>query len=319
MAYSLCGTSVDNTGQQECDKAKGVLSKVAIDNGKIEAADYATSALFHAALIAKSKLSKSDTEKLFILPDVQEVTDASESNKEGTLALGLKTTLFEGRPAYKFKFLGGADLLARCKTFDNQIVRIREYDANGVWWGTKVGTDSKGYQAKLFFTGGKVATGQNYEEGVIECTVSILSTNEYYKNSTWMETTSSENVSDLSALLDVNFTYVSHVSNVLKYSMKIPGSNLVGPYSVGPTVGTLIAGLVANFSAKSGAGTPTTALAITSMAYDATNDLLAVTYDSSAYTSATGNIKLIPPTPTQLDAGDVTNTELLSVTHSKPA
>ena len=319
MAYSLCGTSVDNLGQQECDKAKGVLSRVAIDNGVVAEANYATSALFHAALVGKAKLAKSATEKLFILPEVQELTDSSEANKEGSLNLGFKTVLLEGRPSYKFKFFGGADLLDRCKTFDNQTVRIREFDANGVWWGTKVGTNSKGYQAKLFFTGGKLATGQGVEEGVIECTVSILSVSEYLRNSTWMETTSSEAIDDIVALLDVNLAYVSHVSNVLKYSMKIPGSNLSGAYSIGSTSGAAIAALVASFSALSGAGTPATALAITSMAYDATNDLLAVTYDATAYGTAAGNIKLIPPTPTQLDAGDVTETELLTVTHTKPA
>lgn len=317
MSYSLCGTSVDNLGQQECDKAKGVLQKIAIDNGIVAAADCVSPAAFHARLVAKSKLPKSDAQKLFILPEIQEITDASEANKEGSLNLGFKTVLLEGKPAYKVKFFGGADLLKRCKTFDNQTVRLRELDANGVWWGTKISDDSKGYLAKVFFTGGKVATGQNVEEGIIECTVSILSASEYFKNSYWVETTASENIEDIKALLDVNLRYVSHVSNVLKYKMEIPGSNMVGAYSIGSTVGTEIAALT--FTAKSGAGVPATALAITSVAYDATNDLLAVTYDSTAYTAASGNIMLIPPTPAVLDAGDVVDTELLTVTHVKPA
>jgi len=318
MSYSLCGTSVDNLGQQDCDKSKGVLQKVAIDLGIIAAGELVSPATFHARMVAKSKLTKSDSQKVFVLPEVQEITDASEANKEGSLNLGLKTVLMEGKPAYKFKFIGGADLLKRCKTFDNQIVRIREFDANGVWWGTKINGDSKGYLAKLFFTGGKLATGQNLEEGVIECSVSILSASEYFKNSYWVETSSSENIEDIVSLLDVKLEYVSHVSNVLKYSMKIYGSNATGPYSIGPQVGVEIAALAASFSAKSGAGIPATALAITSMAYDATNDLLAVTYDSTAYGTATGNILLTPPTPAQLDAGDVTETELLAITHTKP-
>lgn len=316
MAYSLCGTSVDNLGQQECDKAKGVLNRIAIDNGVVGEADYATPALFHAELTEKSKLSKSATEKLFILPEVQEISDASEANKEGSLNLGFKATLMEGKPGYKFKFFGGADLLKRCKTFDNQTVRIREYDANGVWWGTKVGTDSKGYQAKLFFTGGKVATGQNVEEGVIECTVSILSTTEYFTNSYWVETTSAENVGDITPLLDVQLTYISKASNVYKVGMYINGSNQTGPYNIFDEAGSAIAALT--FTAGTGTNYGTS-LAITSVAVDNSLKCLTVTFDSTAFTALAGGtaIKLIPPTPATLDAADVTETELLYVILTK--
>ena len=314
MAYSLCGSSVDNTGQQECDKAKGVLNRIAIDNGIVAAADYADGTTFHNRLTVKSKLSKSDTQKLFILPEIQDLVDASESNKEGSLNQGFKTVLLEGKPGYKFKFFGGADLLKRCKTFDNQTVRIREYDANGVWWGTKTGTDSIGYQAKLFFTGGKAATGQNVEEGVIECTVAILSVSEYFKNSYWMETAG--NVEDIRPLLDVKLTYISKATNVYKIGMKIAGSNLIGDYNIYDEVGVAIAALT--FSAKTGA-TFGTSLTITSIAVDATLKCLTVTFDSTAFglLASGAQIKLIPPTPAVLDAADVTDTELLEVILTK--
>ena len=191
--------------------------------------------------------------------------------------------------------------------------------SNGVFWGYKIGTSFKGFQAKVFFTGNKLASGQNVEEGIVEATVSIISVSEYFDNTYWMETPTGGNTEDIVPLLDVNLRYVSHVSNVLKYKMEVPGSNLVGAYSVGTEVGALIAALSGSFTAKSGAGTPATALAITSMAYVSADDTLAVTYDSTAYTAATGNILLTPPTPAQLDAGDVTETELIAVTHTKPA
>lgn len=316
MAYSLCGTSVDNLGQQECDKARGVLSKIAIDMGKVAAADYASEALFHAKLVEKSKLSKSAAEKLFILPEVQEITLNKEANKEGSLNLGFKATLQEGKPGYKFKFFGGADLLKRCRTFNNQTVRLREYDANGVWWGTKVGTDSKGFQAKLFFTGGDIATGQNVEEGVIECTVSILSASEYYNNAYWVETTSAENVEDITPLIDVQLTEISHSTNVWKIGMYINGSDQTGPYNIFDTHGAAIAALT--FTAGTGTNYGTS-LAITSVAVDNSLKCLTVTFDSTAYTAlASGTvIKLTPPTPATLDAADVTETELLSVLLTK--
>lgn len=316
MSYSLCGTSVDNTGEQACDKSRGVLRNIFIFNGAIAEADYASQSLFFDKMTANSKLSKSATNKVFPVAENQDFNDNSEANKEGTFNQGLKITLLEGKPGYKFKLAAGSDLLKRLRTFNNQTVRTVEYDADGVFWGTKVGTDFKGFQAKLFFTGNKLASGQNIEQGFVEVTVSILSASEYFDSCYWMESTG--NVSDITPLMDVTLTYVSHVSNVLKYRMSIAGSNLIGPYNIGSEHGVAIATLT--FTALSGSGTPATALAITSVSYDATNALLAVTYDSTAYTAVTAgfNIKLIPPTPAVLDAADVTETELLSVTHVKP-
>lgn len=317
MSLSLCSTSVDNTGEIACDKSRGVANKFLIFNGSIAAASYVDTATFFAKLVTNSKLSKDDADKIFVLNEVQEITDASEANKEGSLALGFKATLQEGRPAYKFKFFGGADMLKRLRTFNNQTVRVLEYDANDTVWGTKSGTNFKGFQAKLFFTGNKLATGQNVEEGVIEGTISILSTSEYFDNAYWMGI-GDGNIEDVVPLVDAQLAYVSHVSNVLSYSLKIPGTNLMEDYNVLADYGAAIAALT--FTASSGATTAVgTALAITSVAYAA--GLLAVTYDSTAYTAVGGAhyIKLTPPTPATLDGADVVNLEILSVTHVKPA
>lgn len=316
-AYSLCGTSVDNTGEQACDKAKGVIKQIFVDNGTVEQADYGTPLAFFNELVRKSKLSKSDSQKIFPFPEVQDVADASEANKEGSLNQGFKTVLLEGKPAYKIKFFGGADLLKRLKTFDNQTVRMRELDANGIFWGTKSGTDSIGYQVKLFTTGGKVATGQNVEEGVIETTVSILNTSEYFKSSYWADL-DGNNSGDIVPLIDVNLTNISHVTNVWKIGMYINGSNNIGAYNIYDAQGAAIAALSAQFSAGTGTnyGTP---LTITSIAVDASLKCLTVTFDSTAYTAlAPGTvIKLSPPTPTQLDAGNVNETELLYILLTK--
>ena len=318
MALSLCGSSVDNTGELACDKSRGVLKKLFIFNGTIAEADYASTTTLFDTLVENSKLSKSDSNKLFVLNEAQDLADASEANKEGSLNLGFKTVLLEGKPSYKVKIFAGADLLKRLRTFNNQTVRIFEYDANGVIWGTKSGTSFKGFQAKLFVTGNKIATGQNVEEGVAEITLSILSTSEYFDNAFWAETPTGSNVEDIRPLLDVTLAYVSNSSNVFKYSMKIAGSNLTSDYSIGADYGTTIATLDSDFSAKSGAGTPTTSLAITSITYNSSEDVVLVTYDNTAYGTATGNIKLLPPTPAQLDTADVADIEMLSVTIAKP-
>jgi hypothetical protein len=204
MPLSLCSSSVSNTGELGCDKSRGVLKKLFIFNGAVASADYADEATFFAKLVANSKLSKSDSNKVFVLNEAQDVADASEANKEGTLGLGFKTTLIEGKPGYKVKIFAGGDLLKRLRTFNNQTVRVVEYDSNNIAWNTKSGTSAIGFQAKLFFTGNKIATGQNVEEGIVEFTVAILSTSEYFDNAYWTNL-AGHNVEDIKPLIDAQY------------------------------------------------------------------------------------------------------------------
>ncbi len=315
-SLSLCTTNTNNTGELSCDVSRGVLKKIYIFLGEIGSGDYASEALLFAKLVANSKLSKTDGNKIFPINEAQDVASAKEANKEGSLNLGFKTVLLEGKPGYKVKIVGGGDLLRRLRVFNNKTVRVLEYDANGVLWGTKSGTAFKGFQAKLFFTGNDIATGQNVEEGVVEFSLAILSTSEYYDNPA-QANLSAYNVEDIKALIDVPLSFISGVTNVHKIGLKIPGSNLVSSYNTFDEIGSAVAALVAQFSAKIGAGDPSTALTITSIVVDNTLKALTVTYDNTGYTAGTGNVKLIQPTPTQLDTGNVTNVELLSVTYPK--
>lgn len=316
MALSLCDSVVANTGELACDKSRGVIKKLMIFNGAIGSSDYTDAETFLARLVANSKLSKTDSNKLFVLNEAQDVADASEANKEGSLNLGFKTVLVEGKPAYKIKFFAGGDLLKRLRSFNNQTVRVLEYDANGVVWGTKSGTDFKGFQAKLFFVGNKIATGQNVEEGVVEVTVSILSTSEYFDNCYWMET--SGNFEDVVALQDVQLTYISKSSNVFKIGAYINGSNLAEVYNIHDDYGAILATLDANFSAGTGTNYGT-GLTITSVAADDSLKCLTVTFDNTAYSALSSGtkIKLSGPTPAQLDGADATGIEILPVILTK--
>ncbi len=313
MAYSLCGRSVANTGELACDKSRGVLKNIFIFNGDIASEDYADEATFTAHLSSLSKLSKDDSNKLFVINEAQNLEDASEANKEGTLNLGFKATLAEGKPGYKIKVFAGGDLLKRLRKFNNQTVRIFEYDSNGVVWGTKSGNLFRGFQAKLFFAGNKIATGQNVEEGIVEITVSILSTTEYFDNDYWAETTGNL---DVSALLDVTMKVISNVDNVYKIGLEIEGSGLTGAYNIWDDYGAAIANTT--FTAATGAKFATP-LVVTSVAADSALKALTVTFDNTAYTGLTGGttIKLIPPTPTVLDAADIVDTEIIPLIITK--
>ena len=316
MAYSLCGKSVANTGELACDKSRGVLKKILITNGAISESDYADELTFINKLIANSKLSKDDSDKVFPINEAQDLADASEANKEGSLNLGFKTVLLEGKPAYTVKLFAGGDLLKRLRKFNNQTVRIIEYDANNVFWGTKSGTTFKGFQAKLSFTGNKIATGQGVEEGVVTLTISILSTSEYFDNVYWIE--SAGNVEDIKALMDVTMNVISNASNVYKIGLGIIGSDLKGAYDIWGDYGAEIA--ATTFTAKTGTGFATD-LAVTSVAADDTLGALTVTFDTTAYAALANGakIQLIPPTPTVLDGADVPDTEILPLIITKAA
>lgn len=314
MAYSLCGKSVANTGELACDKSRGILKKLFIFNGSIAPGDYADEATLTAKLIALSKLSKDDSNKLFVLNEAQDLADASEANKEGSLNLGFKTVLMEGKPGYTIKLFAGGDLLKRLRKFNNQTVRLLEYDANGTVWGTKSGTNFRGFLAKIFVTGNKIATGQNVEEGVVTISVSFLSTSEYFDNNFWSDTVG--NVDDIRALNDVSLVYKSNASNVFKIGLQIIGSDLMGGYDIWNDYGSAIAALT--FTAFTGADF-TTPLAITSTSADTTLEALTITFDSTAYNGLTDGdkIKLVGPTPTVLDAADVLDTEIIPVILTK--
>lgn len=310
--FSLCGSSVANTGEIACDPSKGVLRKIMLFNGSMGPSEYVDQETFLNTLIGYSKLSKDDPNKVFVINEAQDLADASEANKEGTLNLGFKAILQEGKPGYTVKIFGGSDMLRRLRTFNNQTVRVIEYDANGVFWGTMSGDRFKGFQARIFFDGGKIATGQNVEEGIITFTLSIISNSEYKDNFKWMET--SGNVESIVALMDVNMVFLSKASNAYTFGLKVPGSNLMGAYDAFPQIGeavkteTFTAGYGVNYA---------TPLPITSVTTSQSG--LVITFDATAFGNvpAQGKIKVFPPSPADLDGADVTEVELVPVIVTK--
>src|SRR5882724_429092 len=264
MANSLCSLGLQNTGDLSCGPSRGILKKLSIFNGVLDATDYADEATLFNNLVTNSKLSKKDPNKVFILQEAQDIVDNSCANKEGTLGLGFKTTLLEGLPSYTIKIFASADELKRLRAMNNKTVRVFEHDANGLQWGTKSGANYKGFQAKLFFSGNRLATGQNVEEGVVVVTISILSVSEYLDNA-YYANLSAFNIEDIKGLLDAQLRKISNASNVYKIAVEILGSNIVGPYNLYDDYSTLLAAL--SFTAGTGANYGTS-LAITSVALD---------------------------------------------------
>ena len=313
MSISLCSTSVANTGGIKCDVAPGIPVALLVWNDT-EAISAISGSQFQPYMEAASKKSKSDSGKLFVFPIIQDITDKTESNKEGSLNQGFKTVLLEGKPAYDFKVFAGQSQVPQLRKFNNQSLNTLILDNHNRIWGVKSGENFKGAQAKIFTGGLKFATGQNVEEGVVSISLSYLVASELNDDAAFGEV---ESTAGIVGLLDANLTYVSNVSNVFKIDVAIPTSKIGNAISLYAEKSTQLAN-AALWVAKTGA-TFSTALAITSVAVDPALSCWTVTFDSAAYTAlASGaKIQLTLADPTTLDAADVDEIEGVPVILTK--
>lgn len=315
MSFSILGNSSVNIGGVEGDISRGVLNRIFIYNGEISPSDYTDGDTLLTYLVAASKKSRTDSDKIFPFPSAQELADKSEANKEGTLGLGYKTVLREGLPSYEVKVLAGSIQLKALRKYNNKTVRIFEYDENKNLWHTEVGSNIKGFQAKLFVSGGNIATGQNVEEGVVTITVSILDNSEYKDNA--YAKYISGNINDIAGLLDIKLVELAaNTSNAYKIGARVPLTqigeyiNLYDKYADELAVG-------ANWSATVAATGAT--LAITTVAKDTALKGWTVTFDNTAFTALSSGAKIILQLadPTTLDAADVVGIESLPITLTK--
>jgi len=313
MSISLCASSVANTGAIQCDVAPGIPVALMVWNDS-QAITAIEGSQFQAFLEAASKLSKSAAGKLFVFPIVQDITDKSEANKEGSLNQGFKTVLLEGKPAYDFKVFAGQSLVPQLRKFNNQNVRTLILDANNRVWGVKSGTNFIGAQAKIFTGGLKFATGQNVEEGVVTISVSYLVAAELNDDAAFGEV---DSAAGIVGLLDANVTDISHSTNVWKIGVEVPTAELGATINLYDTYADEIA-VAGLWVAKTGPTYGTT-LAITSVAKDTALSCWTVTFDSTAYTalSSGAKIQLNLAAPPTLDAGDVDGIEGIAVILTK--
>lgn len=299
MSVSLCASSVANTGAIQCDVAPGIPIKFMIWNDSEAIADIEGSQ-FQPFMEAGSKLSKSDAGKIFVFPIIQDITDATEANKEGTLNQGFKTVLLEGKPAYTYKVFAGQSLVPQLRKFNNQNVRVLVLDANNRVWGVQSGLNFVGAQAKIFTGGLKFPTGQNVEDGVVTISVSYLVASELNDDAAFGEV---DSAAAIVGLIDANVTYVSSVDNVYKIDVRIPTSEIGQFISLFSQYATELAS-ASMWVLKTG----TTTLGITSVVVDNTLGLWTVTTTEAGYDYG-DVLKLNLAVPPVLDAADVTEIE----------
>lgn len=315
---SLCGLSNSNTGGVLCDGSRGALKQPYIFNGEIAPGGYIDENTFFALMLANAGLSKNNPNKLFPTAIVEDFTDSSEANREGTLNQGFKMVLVEGRPAYQAKMFADAIQLKAWRKWNNKTIRLLEFDSNNRFWGTKIGDKIKGFQSKIFVTGNRLASTQNVEEGVVTVTVSILNVNEYFDQAVYMPI-GDNNIDEIQGLVDMDPYLVSLTANVAIIGWRLPVTQM-GRYinAVENFGASLVDGDL--FAAKYGSSFATT-LTIDSVTQEGNE--LEITFDPTEFGTvpAGGLIKVIPVNPEVLAANpnNVRGVELDSIIIKKPA
>ncbi len=309
MAFSLCGSIDTNTGVISCDPRKTVPRNLTIGGKEFNSTEYADSTAFQTAYTAAVKLAKGSAAKLFPFPEIQGITNNQEANTEGTLGLGLKFILREGKPAYSFDVVVGTALERKLRKFNKQTVPVYiTDDANQVHGRKLANGNYAGHTALIFVSGKPFSDGNSVETERAQVIVSFTSATDLFDNDYIMPI--DFDINSVTGLLDVEFTEPSaHVSNAYKVVANIETGKIGQPIKVYDTYADEFEdeGL---WTAFTGA-TFSTALTITSVVKDATNKGWTVTFDSTAYTalSSGAKIKLNFAAPSVLDAADVTGIE----------
>lgn len=308
MSLSILGTTTSNVGQILGDSNKGVIKNIVIFGGTLLEADMLDSDTLQQKLIANSKLAKTDTEKIYWLPEVQNFEDKAEQNTTGALNLGPTVMLKEGKAGYEIRVDGTMEFAKLLRKWNNKTIGILEYDSNRQLWGRAVGTSYKAYTAKMYVNQIRPASGQAPEEGIVTATISMMSSTEYGDQGKCLDL-SNVDTSLIATQNDAPFRYISNASNVYNLAWGIPLGVMNQYYDVLDKFASQVTtGGAALFEAYTGTGF-NTPLAITTATI--VNGELVITFDSTAFGSlaAGAKIKFNSKAPSVLDAAGITDLE----------
>jgi hypothetical protein len=314
---SLCSTVGRNTGAIDCDPVRSNPQVIIVGSAVFPLSDTVDSDTFETAFIEKIKQSTGISDKLFPFPAIQGTTSKTVAAKYGTLGYGLQIKLLRSKQAYELQVLAGSSLEAALLAFDGKQMPIFIIDDNDNYnmWGVKDKAGNFSGAVYLFSVEPReFGDAQNAKTTTIM--ISIVNSRDFVENAALAPTSFGPN--DLSGLLDVNLVEpTAHASNVHYIKTYVPTVQIGNGKDVTTQFGSLLAH-TALWTAKTGA-TFSTSLAFTSIAYDATNDRMVFTFDTTAYglLSTGAKIKLSAVDVPTLDAADVSGIEIFPIILTK--
>lgn len=315
---SLCGTAGRNTGRVLCDRSRGVPTVLMPGGAVFTPTDFATQAGFQAAFLAKINLATGSGEKLYPFPEIQNVTNSTEANTEGTTGRGFKMVLRKGKPAYVFGVLAGSNLEKALLAFDGETMPVFIWDDKGALWGKEdIDGNFVGADALITVTPKPYSDGNSVETEYTQISVSFLSSEDVFQLAAFVQTSFSK--SNLLGLIDATLAEASvSNTNARKISVKFINTELGGNVNLGEKYKVPLADvdMWTLVNAETGAD-----VAKTSVAWDATLKAFTFTIDTTAYSALPAGKSLIAnlAAPEVLAEGGVRGIEGLPVLLTKTA
>lgn len=314
---SFCGSNKRvNVGAFKCDQARKFPLKIALGAGILAPTDAVDDATATAAVKALTQLDHTADNKLFFINVLRDPQYTGDANKEGAVGEGPKQVLVEGKPGYSYSIEIGQDLFKRLRLFNKQVIPIMTYDDAGNLWGCKNSDGNfAGCDAIFFISGNYQQTSTAPVSAKID--IAYLSAQNYNDEAFYVPCTFSElePAGLLDAVLSLNVN--SLTTNVRKIDIKVPTAKFNGFINIAKKYNaSIVAGMFTFFTGA----TFSTSLALTSITYDATNECISATLDSTAYTALASGAKIkgfFGPVATLVAAG-ITGIEGVEFTFSKP-
>lgn len=316
MALSLCGALGGNTGGIKCGVFPGKIMSFAIWGGNLTANEYATAAAIRTALIADSKLSKSDDNKLFLFPLIHNREKNKEANTEQSFTDGLKVVTREGLAGYKFQFFATYAQCVELRKFNNDIVPVIVQDDQKHVWGTQDANNQFIGRQAILFVEGLDHPDDAMVGNTVMCTLTFLDPIETYDEAVFVSPEG--NFQTLfTPMVDIElYEKATAASNVVKVSGRAATAEIGKKLDV-----------YSKFSAAMGTGSlwkatnlqTNATFTITGVAANA-GGYWAVTLDSTAHTALTTGDKILieNTSPTALDTAGAVGIETIGVIYTKP-
>lgn len=317
MSLQLCGILGANTGAIKCAASPGKITSMAIWGGTLTPTEQLTLASRKAAFLADSKLSKTLSDKLFLLPLFLGKENKKEANQEQSLSNGLKFVTREGLPGWRFSFKTSFSQMVNLRKFNGNVVNvIMQDDQKRVWGSRDASNNLIGRQAQLFFEG-LDHTGDDTVHGLGYVDVAFIDAIENYDDAVFVDIDFNFQTT-LKALLDVQlFEKAVATVNVLHVSGTVDVANIAAPMDVYTEFAATLFTTGANWKATNtatGAAISVTGIAPNAAGY---GDL---TLNSVAHAALASGATVLIETilPTALDAAGVIGIECNSFIYTKP-
>ena len=183
----LCSSSGINGGTTECPIAQGVGKYLIVWGGKLTPTQLLSYTTTKAALIADSKKSKNNSNKLVVFPILRDFKINKETNTEVKLADGYSQVVREGLPGYTLDIVSDVYLTHQLRKLNNKRIKYLVVDGNNLCGGTiDANGNFVGRRGKLF-TDGLDFHGFDKVDGQTMVTVTAEDAAESYDNDKYVQ------------------------------------------------------------------------------------------------------------------------------------